>query len=1038
MDFSRTRSGSARQGRFGLCREKIERFRDHLVADGKKILAEAPHTKVFLHRALGIPKSYTLVPSTLETIQNWLLYSVLSARKNGDKIRSLLVRIRTQQGRSFIFKHHIEGVLLPRCYFGDDLDFVLRHFNFTSADELRQCDRIDLEWGKLCYQLGITSPSDALGVINTYRYQIDITIALILAELNVIRSADMLNQFALPEENYGYSPRWTHTDLLPFRESIQILINAGVAPKSIIGLAKHSAYRFDPTALRKTLAALNVSGDHLSKLIELLGDAFLTVPPENWAFVRDILCAQTPEEFAQFDKLLKVREPHQDFVIALKGLVSGPNELSNYQDLISSISHKQPPNLLLELKLLTSDPYNFGIKEVKKAEGFFLAKRNLSPYLEVLVAHGYDTPSSILEFQSCYSRLEAKNLSDWLDIAKPFSGNQKVSDVAAWTYEAARVGSISSFRYLKENHYIKSFKELGQALKITSIGPAFLRFLLEERKLSTLKALTKWYFDGSAYGIKQFVNGHSFDASERALANDAFERKNFALMAGNLTVVWSHIEQMITTQLGRHPSDPSEIDQYREAHSALYQKTSAELAPKLKKILDSTGGIIFPSLLKYIDDNEGLSEKLAALNPLVEELLQGMGPTAHQLSDIEMEAIGLVYQVTPDAVSKHWATVLGHETDLSHLKQPNSYPMVWHRAHLKSNGQIDERGLAALHTAAEFAKNFIAHYQENMHLACEALHAKHLDDAAADEHSLRQHLGMLLAIVAGDSEIQKWIENGFYVENIDGELQLRIDEHDHGYLESLLDLFSVQLDDALREQGTSFVDGLSDDGYTVLATRLQTSSGPVASKESLRLAIVKSKDTVTKAYTSWVAKQKRAFTKTKSEAGSALTAVISKSPVAFFAKSTVRLCTANNTGMWHESRHAHLLVFSEIEKRLLGMALLYFQTIPEIDRHRNTLIIRALNPTHDALTSHDERSIIESFFDVAQQIASRNDCVAVAFPYPHGMHLMSNHAAIESVIEEHFMPEAEEVLANFHAYTSDSTHEMVDRLFVTWRAGGSH
>ncbi|WPM85082.1 hypothetical protein QNH14_00950 [Apirhabdus apintestini] len=55
------------------------------------------------------------------------------------------------------------------------------------------------------------------------------------------------------------------------------------------------------------------------------------------------------------------------------------------------------------------------------------------------------------------------------------------------------------------------------------------------------------------------------------------------------------------------------------------------------------------------------------------------------------------------------------------------------------------------------------------------------------------------------------------------------------------------------------------------------------------------------------------------------------------------------------------------------------------------------------LATHTSSSIVDAFFDVAIQIAKDNALAAVAFPYHNGVHLLSNHPAIEKDIDKRYI-----------------------------------
>jgi hypothetical protein len=94
-----------------------------------------------------------------------------------------------------------------------------------------------------------------------------------------------------------------------------------------------------------------------------------------------------------------------------------------------------------------------------------------------------------------------------------------------------------------------------------------------------------------------------------------------------------------------------------------------------------------------------------------------------------------------------------------------------------------------------------------------------------------------------------------------------------------------------------------------------------------------------------------------------------------------------------------LVVFDATIRRLAGMAMLYVQPIASVDRQRDTLVIRAINPMEEFASSHDVNSIIDSFLALAIEVAHDNDLAAVALP-GGDTHLLSNVNAVEQALIE--------------------------------------
>nr|WED69761.1 hypothetical protein PJ912_09405 [Pectobacterium colocasium] len=146
-----------------------------------------------------------------------------------------------------------------------------------------------------------------------------------------------------------------------------------------------------------------------------------------------------------------------------------------------------------------------------------------------------------------------------------------------------------------------------------------------------------------------------------------------------------------------------------------------------------------------------------------------------------------------------------------------------------------------------------------------------------------------------------------------------------------------------------------------------------------------------------------------------------------------------------------MLVFAPGDKRIAGMALLYFERIGSFDKAGFTLVIRAINPIGDVFAAHSVSSIVDGYFDAAIRIAQDAGCVMVAFPSPTGMHLMSNRKDIEDDIKtryigrsrrmyrydtedagEDWRTEPRQITTNFYAY--EEGVNLVNELYVIWRA----
>jgi len=424
-------------------------------------------------------------------------------------------------------------------------------------------------------------------------------------------------------------------------------------------------------------------------------------------------------------------------------------------------------------------------------------------------------------------------------------------------------------------------------------------------------------------------------------------------------------------------------------------------------------------------------------------------------SPMEVDAIALIYRTSVGNVTSQWPQLIGREQDLDRLRLRPHYPLAWTRAHWQIRRPLDRSGFFSLLKAAECAGRFAPSRFHDMFTACQRLSPKQLNEPSADIGSMALHMGVLLVAAAEDDVVAQWTRQGF-------DSLTRIDEESllaYQRLGELLALFDVVLPDALDAHVERFVQRFSDDQASHLASRLgdiTSEAGPMEGRDRLTGALARVRDKALPIYLAWARREWRKFGKSSSagRGTTALKAIVSKHPAAFFAKTAVSLCTSANVVMWREARQSHLLVVDPAGQRLAGMALLYVEVVPAIDPTRPSLVIRALNPTDEMLSGHAGDSIVEGFLDVAIRIAQDNGLACVAFPSPSGMHLMSNREAIEDILKNRYIKRSahhvawsggptrkaetrslretpQRVEAPFDAYERGQTP--VGTLYVIWR-----
>lgn len=1037
-------------------RLQVTAFRDYLASRGPSMLAQDPALEPLLRTALRIPDGICLLPTKGERLGQRLM-RLLPLELRTRRARVLLQAIGTHEGRALVFAQQVKRTLAGQHYFGPSLDFALRRLQPPGGLEaLSNMGLVDFGWMQACYRLGVRR-MDEMDRVASARNGLRPHGALVLAlvELGAIRSVEDLQR--LPPRNDGHcgDHQLDRHEVGEFRRVVQLLLDAGADPAAIVPLLKQPLHHFDPQRLSATLAVLGLERGELSTLLETTGEQLLRAKPERWAFLRDVLSLRASADLARFTRLLEGgRVPSREFALALRAAGADIDALEACQSLMLEVGARDDVSLpVAALQRLLASPHSFTFAELAKARDYLLSERDLQAFLRVLVEHGYGGAEHVLAFQNCYQRLGADMLHRWLGIAGACGAGQTSAAIAGWVAKAGSGGYIDSFDYLLQAGELRTFTHLEQTVEqLAPLGAALLRYVREERGVGDLPALRSWYRH-EAVGIKDLRYWYEFDELHRVLLDDAFERRNYTLLEGNRDVVDRYIGERITTTLGAFPfrADEATKEAYREASRVLREELGTALIPRLRDMLVASDGLLLRSLIEHIDEPvQQLRQRIAALAPLLGELLAGAGPNKATLSDLEADLIAIVYRTAPYTIRRHWPQVIGRERDVAGLVAGARYPMQWLQAELRLDGLMEPRDLHALSEALLFAARFAAEHRQDMHAVCRPLGAKPLQDAAADVWSLRSHLGLLLAIAGADSNVRAWLDQSTQA------IAAMAEAGSLAYqqVESLHTLFDVQLADALDALEAGFVENLDDAAAGILASRLATrdSAGSATAKDDLRQALATVRQVVLRLYRRWAARQKDRFTPQGVEGVyTQLQAIVSKAPAAFFAKEAACLCTRDNTDMWQEARHAHLLVFAPGEKRLAGMALLYFERIPALDADRDTLVIRAINPVGGFLASHAVPYIVDAYFAVAIGIARDNGLAAVAFPSPHGMHLMSNHKDIEDDIAKRFIgrsltyrqrkPEEEpmcwleqprRVTAKFYAYESGKV--LVETLYAVWHA----
>lgn len=1021
-------------------RDTIEAFRRYLDYHAGTIIQNTPESESHLRKALRIPQHIPLRVTKIMKFGQFML-GFLPDRFLASRAKILISPVGSYEGRAVVYRLNARRTFFWEDY-SETFDFAIMHLPangmFSAEHRMRH---VDIFWMRVFIKLGVVQKKVMDQLYNDFwSHRSDGILVLALVELQIIRSVNELTLLHKDKSQFRHAQKPSYDEIMSFRQVVTLLQNAGVAAPLIVRLIGLPLWMFDVQRLTENLNRLSLGGNEISVLVEKMVDQLMRAKPERWEFLMEALNVRSAHDMVRFETLIGSEKIcSHAFASALLQHGADIDAMVACQKLIlleAKGDDKSAP--VRNLNTLRSKPHELSFCELAEAEEYLFVDRDLDAYLSVLDSHGFGQADAVLAFQCCYRQIyDATSLDAWLHIAAKPAGGQSVNDIAEWLTKAVAVGYIEEFRYLQEAGELKTFSHLQQALKLAPLGLVLLRYIREEREITGLPSLINWYYH-DAMGIREICRWYRNDVVSRVLLDDAFKRKNFTLLKGNMACVETLLRQYEIDTLGRLPSNTNDEhrNEYRRQCQLVRENLEIRLAPKLKLILEMTGGILLLSLLIHIDETpEKLRIIIAELDLKLNGLLMGLGPDNPTLTQQEADMIALVYHTDANAIQALWPQVTGKISDIVGNPSASTYPMIWQQTELEVSVEVDPRGVQAMRDALVFSAHFEAIFRKDMHIACRHLKAARLSDKAVDVWGLSQHLGVLLAISGFGASVSSWIYGEEDQKSGAGE-----DDglESHQLVESLINLFNLELIDALNMRVAEFVGGLNNADADFLASRLDKAKDmeTVTPKERLTQAIERTRSLVCKLYLHWAMGQKKRFAQTKmSRVNSTMRAVVSQSPAAFFAKQAVGLCSAGNTKMWQEARNVHLLIFPSEGKKLEGMALLNFETIRGVDNIKKTLVIRAVNPVKAVIASHDISSIIESFFDVAIRIAQDTGCIAVAFPAPSGQGFMSNHKAIEDYIEDNYIKCSKDSYSHkFNENLPDNLRSMPLKLKETFYA----
>lgn len=359
--------------------------------------------------------------------------------------------------------------------------------------------------------------------------------------------------------------------------------------------------------------------------------------------------------------------------------------------------------------------------------------------------------------------------------------------------------------------------------------------------------------------------------------------------------------------------------------------------------------------------------------------------------------------------------------------------------------------LDSLLAAAEFAQSWLGGQISDRQALITSLSNRALENPAVQAYKLPSYLGLLLAAASDYALVNSWITRDLAKVANDA----RDAQSVYIALTSLESFFNVTFPDGLASGINTFITSLSDAEAAALLVALLPKVAKLPHlaaerREQLRCIIRDVQKKTLYLFSKWVKKEVAGFTEAEPWDGPVskpMAAVVTKSPAAFFIKTSTGICTRDNTEMWHEERHSHLVVFDRHSKRAVGMAMLYVQPIPRKFNGRPCLVMRAINLTESAMPAFDAASVAEEFIRVAIEISQANQLACVALVTESTF--LSNQTELERAIHaSDYMYAANKVgdardrssqsywsqNALFHAKEEGMSDGAVYTLHVVWEA----
>jgi hypothetical protein len=188
-------------------RHQIRQFRNAVGDRVEQLMRDEPHLELYIRHALGIPRSFPLLPKRWAAWRHIIQFFVpvwFSASRAG----SLLRKIRTYEGREYFFSSSLSRTFsLLSPWLNPPLDYALRHLDPPrTVEAFKDLQMLDEHWLKAVHGLGMTTIAEVMPFARSNVHRLHGELALMLIQEGVITCIEELSWTAYePDSSAGRS-----------------------------------------------------------------------------------------------------------------------------------------------------------------------------------------------------------------------------------------------------------------------------------------------------------------------------------------------------------------------------------------------------------------------------------------------------------------------------------------------------------------------------------------------------------------------------------------------------------------------------------------------------------------------------------------------------------------------------------------------------------------------------------------------------------------------------------------------------------------